>query len=85
MAKIDFEKKLSKNLMPKWRKNTTICPDGGKSAPNDKLSVEGTVLKIQWKLIQILKARKILPIALYSIFFRLDASFMMKNCDEVEI
>ena len=28
-------------------KNTTICPDGGKSAPNNKLSVAGTILKIE--------------------------------------
>ena len=54
--------------MLKCGKNTTICPDEGKSAPNDKLSVAGTFLKIQWKLIQIQKAEKILPIALYSCF-----------------
>ena len=45
---MDIEKILSENFMLKCGKNTTICPDDeGKSAPNDRLSVAGTFLKIQ--------------------------------------
>ena len=47
---MDIEKNLSENFMLKCGKNTTICPDEGKSAPNDKLSVAGTIFEDRVKV-----------------------------------
>ena len=68
MLKIGIKKNCPKIVWGLWGKNTTICTQGCKLAPKDKLCAAETILMIEKKLIQIQKARKILPIALYSNF-----------------
>ena len=81
---MDIEKNLSENFMLKCGKNTTICPDEGKSAPNDKLSVAGTIFEDRVKVDTDSESWKDSTYCPLLLFFRWDVSFMMKNSGEVE-